>query len=279
MNNQEIIKDLLPKIKEKYARYSDFMKKEDLKNIISKYHKSMSQNGNSNNIVYSMMEVENLVRFYLCNKAKEDVDLEILLLDEFTSVFNITARKLGFFEKDIKEKREDILIEAIETYNGQISFYLHLTKLLKQKVKSLNEKQLKPKKQIISLEKNKEDILNKVPPEKKDLNSIIDEYIKNNDINNTPNYLEYVFNALDILNQIKIEDDTFQNFILLKYAFYKEIYFSNNDIAKILNKDIREINKYYMNSLKLLKEFINFYMDQTVEFQRQYLLINSKNLT
>lgn len=245
---------LIKNIKKKYQRYLEYMSDQEIKETLiqaiqqQKSKTKQQKNDNIEESILIMMEFDNIARYNLCQRAIHDVDLEILLIDEFTPFFNIMARKFLYHESTIKQMRENYLIEAIETYSGDISFHLYLTRLLRETIK--------PKK----IDKK---------PSQNNWTSMLDTYIEKIKKRKSPSDFEILFHTLDIVHKIEIEDLNFKRFICLKYGFYYEIYFSNEQIQELLNLEDNQIHQYEIKSLKILNWFVNYYIDQAIEIEKK----------
>lgn len=179
----------------------------------------------------------------LCQKIKqENIDLEILFIEKYTPILEYILNKM---KKRIKIEdnidKEGIIMSSIQTYTGSRLFSIHMLDVLRKKHSG------------IPLEQEKSD----------DLNVIVSEYIKNNNVTSID--LDYLDNLLIRLNIIDdIENQQLKDFCHLKYGYYN-IYFSNYDIKKILklsDEDIIELSRMCLN---LLKEAMNSKIESTIK--------------
>ena len=171
-----------------------------------------------------------------------DIELEIVLIEEYLS----KARFILDKKKIDRKLDETVVMKAIETYQGNKMFSLHILDCAKEMIKS--EQQEEPKmNQSKDLEKKQISFT-----------ETVEQYVQNNNIEKcAPTYLENSFKILSTFMHLNDKDSLFNQFIYLKYGYYHDIYFSQQDIATILNISNEEVSKYYKESLILQKDTLN----------------------
>lgn len=191
----------------------------------------------------------------------EDINLELELVNDYRSKTQFLMRKLNIPTSVIKKIEEDVLMEAIETYDASCTFYVHILKCTKNKIESLKKNE-----KIKNEKSSKKDGLEKptkVPgKEKLSFNDKLNVYItKKNIEKRKPSYLENAFRIIrPFIGDIK--EPQLNKFIYLRYGYHDDIYFSLDDISNILNIDQEKAVSYYNMSLSLLKSGVDTAINQ-----------------
>lgn len=183
--------------------------------------------------------LQNQVNKELCSQVnKGNIDLEIELIDKYMPTLEYIIRKKNA-RNDID--KEGIIIASIKTYDGAKLFSLHMLDILKKCNFS-----------IMSLEGPKE------------FNVIVEEYISENKVViSNPNYYDELFIKFKVFDYINNED--LKRYAYLRYGHHNGIYFSNEDVMKILNIDAATIGLMYKKCLNLLKQVIDEKIDLIIE--------------
>ena len=255
---KKIYQETLKKILNKYQIYEPFISLDELKKQIQKNFQYSGEIENIDLGIAMKMEMDDFVFHYLCQQAKENIDLEIFMIEKLTSLCNIIYRKILHPSFDSVSMREYILMKAIESYDGTVSFSLHLTRVIKKEEQEINQPSLRTKK----IDKESQ-------PKKTLVKTIIDEielYRKEHLISTTPGYFEYIFHSFFMADFIQVEDVQFRRYLLLKNGYYEGLYFTNQDIQVLLKESEEQIKKYQIQSLEILKERINQLFDQASIF-------------
>lgn len=237
-NEKEQLANLLiNKAKKKYAKYVGYL---DDSFYQREYQKLLKSDNLSMDSYFSM---DNLIMKRLAEIVNDgDIELEISLIEEYLpkARFILNKKKI-----DIKLD-ETVVMKAIETYQGNKMFSLHILDCTKEMIKS--EQQEEPKiNQSEDLEKKQMSFSEK-----------IEQYVQNYNIEKCePTFLENSFRTLSSFMNLDNEDSLFNRFIYLKYGYYHDIYFSHQDIITILNISNEEVSKYYKESLILQKDTLN----------------------
>lgn len=167
--------------------------------------------------------LDNFVMKYLCNKAKNgDVDLEIKLIDKYSSITNLIKRK-----RNIDLNSEDILIYAIENYDGSSSF----SSFINESISNI----LEPKDYIYYSSLVKKDLSRKV------------------------------LSILEVINKLGISssDELLNNFINLRFGFIDNYYYSLKEICDILKISYEQVLELYKKSLEIAKDtFMSYYNNE-----------------
>ena len=235
------------KIFEMYLReYKDFIKylhPKFINDAFLKFCNFYDRKCGINPEIYFGLFLQTEVNKELCEKIRlENIDLEIAFIEKYIPILDYILNKM---KKRIKIEdsidKEGLIMSSIETYNGSKIFSIHMLDVLKGKYHRLP----------IQQEKNK------------NLNEIVVEYIKNNNVISIDlDYLDNLFVKLNIINDI--EDQQLKDFCYLKYGHYS-IYFSNYDIKKILKLTDEELIELNKTCLNLLKQIMNSKIDSTIK--------------
>lgn len=190
-----------------------------------------------------------------------DINLELELVNDYRSKTQFLMRKLNIPTSVIKKIEEDVLMEAIETYDASCTFYVHILKCTKNKIESLKKNE-----KIKNEKSSKKDALEKPTkvPGKEELsfNDKLNVYITKKDIEKRkPSYLENAFRIIrPFIGDIK--EPQLNKFIYLRYGYHDDIYFSLDDISNILNINQEKAVSYYNMSLSLLKSGVDAAINQ-----------------
>lgn len=232
-NKLQEIDKIINNTKNRFVKYQKYLDDEFYKVV----YKMLIDENDLNSI-----NVDNVVMKKLSAVAKSgNIDLEIELIEDYLQKSKLIITKMGKGIINRKNLEEDIIIEAIKTYNGEKFFSVHMVecykKLINQKIKcpttSFSEE--------------------------------IDAYVKKNQVKlNKPTLLEKLFNSSYCLIEHDNDNDNFNKFIYLKYGFHNNVYFSLEDISSILKEDKEEIITRYKESLDLLKSFIDKEFEDTI---------------
>lgn len=216
------------------------------------------------------LDGEKIISITLANLAMKElsrivndgnINLELELVNDYRSKTQFLMRKLNIPTSVIKKIEEDVLMEAIETYDASCTFYVHILKCTKNKIESLKKNE-----KIKNEKSSKKDILEKptkVPgKEKLSFNDKLNVYITKKDIEKRkPSYLENAFRVIrPFIGDIK--EPQLNKFIYLRYGYHDDIYFSLDDISNILNIDQEKAVSYYNMSLSLLKNGVDIAINQ-----------------
>lgn len=172
--------------------------------------------------------LDNFIMKYLCNKAKNgDVDLEIKLIDKYSSITNLIKRK-----RNIDLNSEDILIYAIENYDGSSSF----SSFINESISNI----LEPKDYIYYSSLVKKDLSRKV------------------------------LSILEVINKLGISssDELLNNFINLRFGFIDNYYYSLKEICDILKISYEQVLELYKKSLELAKDTFMSYYNNEIEITK-----------
>lgn len=210
-------------------KYSDFKEYFD-ENYFDYLYKNITitSNESSINLQLSIL-LENLTIKYLCDLASAgNIDILIMLVDKFSSLLR-TIKTLGKLD-NAEINDEDLLINALETYQPDKLFSLHLSSCYKNLFK-------------------KEEFSEKVKKY-----AIEENYYQTK--------TDKIIRTLDIYNCELVKDEELNIFIYLKYGYYNDFYFSLDTIANILEIPYSTVINLYKKSLILAKEVSNSYIKE-----------------
>ena len=109
--------------KKKYSDYDGYLREDFYRRLQSELLKFQEDGSNINLEVYLMMKSNNLVfkeLGSLCNDG--NLDLEIELIDKLSPIVKSIFRRMGLSLEKWMELGEDVIIKALETYNGEKTF-------------------------------------------------------------------------------------------------------------------------------------------------------------
>lgn len=232
-------KNNLINLLEKKWDYLDFITEDYLKEKFNNESKEEINNFGINKEVAAFMLVEQKIYSDINKMIKDgNVDVEIDVLDKIFPIARIIAKKmqLNYKNLEIEIKGEDGLIYALENYDGGKNFTLYATRIIKAlyKGEDIEKKFSKPKDFKTCLEEisnNKESL---------------DKENKNN--------IDPFFKKLQLEQNLKTKDENYTKFIILKYGYIDNKFFSIDSISKYLNISEENSIEYYINSLNLIKE-------------------------
>lgn len=237
----------LKKYIEEYEKYLKYLPQNFIQEVYRDFIKIYSYECGINPDVYFDLYLQNQVNKELCEQIKQgNIDLEIELIDKYMHILDYIIRKSEYCDTI---DREEVIITAIETYDGKKMFSSHIFNVFKNSQKNRTH-----------IEKPKS------------FKETIDEYVSKNKINSViTTYLDMLFIKFNVIEYI--DDDILKKYAYLKYGYYNNIYFSNDDIVKILNIDKSSIYLMYKKCLDLLKQLLNENIDLIVK-----LYFNDKQL-
>lgn len=227
-------------------------------------------------------------KFFL--KARDEIlagniDLEILIVEEYLSTAKFLLRKIGYSGDDSEKIAEEAVIESIENYEAIDGFKSTILKSLKRILNPVQQpvaEEIEPIKTVAdsvtvevsdlpSVEVNA--TLPNTEPEEipiEDASSLenssskdsFDFDIPDDELVRMPNQLELLIRSIDIIHQIPVEDELYLKFISLKYGYYKNQYFGLDEIASILSIPLSAVIEYYNKSLQYVKDWFGLQLDK-----------------
>lgn len=260
IENKENIVDYIEQeiklLKVQFSKYQEYLTDEFYQKIVEDLANDLD-GGKIISITLANLAMKELSR--IVNDG--NINLELELVNDYRSKTQFLMRKLNIPTSVIKKIEEDVLMEAIETYDASCTFYVHILKCTKNKIESLKKNE-----KIKNEKSSKKDGLEKptkVPgKEKLSFNDKLNVYITKKDIEKRkPSYLENAFRIIrPFIGDIK--EPQLNKFIYLRYGYHDDIYFSLDDISNILNIDQEKAVSYYNMSLSLLKSGVDTAINQ-----------------
>ncbi len=187
-----------------------------------------------------------------------DIDLEIAIIEQFMPLGRMLIKKIGYSGDDLDQKVELSITDSIESYLGQEGFKSCLLKDLKDKVrgkKEIPQSSEEPEK-APETSKPMDFSLEPVPEERK-------EMILPNDGKKRPgSSLDQLLQQIDVLKNAPLEDEAYLKFLSLKYGYYKNQFFTLEEIGEILSISKEQVREYYMSSLQFVKDWFGLQLDQ-----------------
>lgn len=245
---EDVLVNVIERVKEKYSEYQDVLNEEFYNKLEIELLILYKPDASINQQVELLLIASNLVLKRLVDEINlNNIDIEISLIEKYKNIVNLVMRKMGFSEDVIDENRENILIDALKDYDGNRLFSLCIVDYIRKNINN-------------SIDENIS------------LDNYLDEYTKNKQCLKIPTYIEKISKKLDILSVV--DDKNLSKFIYLKYGYYNDIYFSNEEISSITSMKIEDVNNYYKKSLILLKSVVNKYIDNLVKEEDNDILIS-----
>ena len=253
----EVSEKVIEKLKEKYNKYDkylDYKFYNDLKIKLPTYY---NYGINIAPDIYFKLIANNLIIKELSKlTSKGNSDIEIDFIEKYKNILRWIMSKKHIKDEIYNEQAEDILSYAIKTYSSSESktFLIHIYNCVKEKLS----------------DKIDDDTIDKK----------LDRYFDKNEIEpRKPEYLELVAHELDIINYISKSDKMLNQFIYLKYGYYLDTYFNLSEISEILNIEMDKVNNYYKDSLIVLGDVVDLYLEEQYDEKIVYakkLLDNKK---
>ena len=277
MKNEKVkvINNLIEQSQKKYSKYRNYLDAEFYQSV----YDALS---NEESISYaSMMIINKMVLKRLCDFVRDgDIDLEIDLLSDYDMITTTIMQKKKI--EITQEIKESILINALETYQGDNIFSIHILDCIKRMndpskkhtiKEQVEEKEDTPiiidinKEKNIIKENNNSEISDSEVIENVSFIDIVNNYIDENDLTSSnPNYIEDTFRKLSIFIGLDSDDILFKKFIYLRYGYHHDIYFQLDDISKILNISRDEVLEYYSKSMDLMKEALDIALNNVFKY-------------
>lgn len=250
MNIQKIVEVIVEKTKKQYSKYNEYLPKNFYDELQRKLPSYYSSDMTVSPDVELKITASNLLLKELSKQVRNgNFEVEIELVNDYKGILRWIMIKKNIADEIYLKKGEDILMKAIETYEGNKTFLVHLYNCVKVDCKN-------------DIKEN--------PIDKK-----IIRYIEKEEDYAEPNYLDLVGKELDIINYISKNDNMLYQFIYLKYGYKFNRYFTLIDIAEILNISMDKVKKYYKDSLTVLKDVVDLYLedksDERIEYAQKLL--------
>ena len=256
----KITEKVIEKSKQKYSKYDEYLDDNfynDLKTRLQTYY---NPDKNVSPDIYLKLIADNLIIKHLSKFAsKGNLDIEFDFIEDYKSILRWIMSKKNIKDEVYIEEAENILSYAIKKYHESDykTYLIHIYNCVKEK---LNDK-------------IDDDTIDKK----------LDKYFEKNEIEpRAPEYLELVAHELDIISYISKGDKILNQFIYLKYGYYQNIYFNLSEISEILRLDNSKVNNYYKDSLTVLGDIVDLYLDEQYDEKYIYakkLLDNKKTPT
>lgn len=234
-------------LKQRYKKYEKYLNDDFYNELQVELPKYYDPRTNISLDVYLKVIGNNLIISKLCEFARNDeLEVEIELISDYKSILRWIMSQKHINEELFLKKGEDVLIKAIETYGNDNKIFLkHLYSCVKREFK-----------------------------DEIDANAIerkADYFIESNEIiHKQPEYIELVARELDIIKYVPSNDKELNQFVYLKYGYNKNIYFTLDEIQKMLKINDRQVINYYKRSINLLNDIINLYLDENKDERIMY---------
>lgn len=234
---------------------------------------NMRENGVSWNITANFT-VEK--KFFLALKElvlEGDIDLEIVIIDQFMSIGRMLIKKMGYQGNDIDNKVETAITQAIENYPGNDGFKSTILKELKDIVKGKKEEVIAPVEEPQPVEETMTTSKVEISePERLEVRegseqvvltppSTIEAVLPNDGKLRPPTTLDQLLSSIDIVRVSPIEDDLYIKFLSLKYGYYEGQFFSLGEISEILSLPKEKVRGYYLQSLQFVKDWFGLQLE------------------
>ncbi len=229
----------------------------------------------TNPYLFVSFKIQSFIYLKLCRLANEDADILLMLVEDRRKIVNMIGRKLNFTDET---KKEDYLIDALLSFNGEESLDTFITRYVMAKIRGvpfvLKEKNIvvKQEQEIPSKgkgKKNKKKIKNvALKPTRIDNSLSYDIDLKG--LNGSLVKDEFVNKVLDtgILDLIDYEiDKRFTIYILLRFGLLNGTYYSLEDIGTILG-DSKLGLSFEKKMIDLLSKEVNFGADEAMKLQK-----------
>ena len=116
---------------EEYSKFNKLLPRNYMQTLYKMYRKSYDVKCGLSADIYYKFLIQNRITLLLCQKIiKDNIDLEIYLIEKYMPIVDYIFNKLRLNESDIN--KEDVIIKAIETYDGVRLFSLHILDTLKK---------------------------------------------------------------------------------------------------------------------------------------------------
>ena len=226
-------------LKQRYKKYEKYLNDDfynELQNELPKYYDPRT---NIALDVYLKVIGNNLIINKLCEIARSgELDVEIELISDYKSILRWMMNQKHIKEDLYLKKGEDVLIKAIETYGSDNKIFLkHIYSCVKREFKDEIE--------VNSIERK------------------ANCFVENNEIiQKQPEYIELVAKELDIIKYVPNNYKVLNQFVYLKYGYNRNIYFTLDEIQKMLKINDKQVITCYKNSINLLNDIINLYLNE-----------------
>lgn len=225
------------------------------------YHDAIKYATKKGNASYIdvMFDAKKQIESYLVKKAKDDIDIEILLLDRYKCALAVLASIYELDMNTAKKIYELSVEEVFENYDSEKLLVQNISSIMVKKAKEMGYVSLKVQKKI---EEEKEEIIENVieeVPEEKEENEIEEETINYEENIDILDYIDKEY-LLSILNS-KLNNYEYSVSKLLFGA--NGTMYSVKTVSKVLDVDVKKITEIYVKCLETIKdEYLNWYEGQ-----------------
>lgn len=257
-----LVNRLIKQAKNKYQRYGQYLSDE----FYQRLSNHLIQLESLSSSAYQE-EIDHFVYHELCHLVIDgNIDLEIEIIEENLSKIVFLMKKMGINGPNINKMAETYIMNAIQSYKGDLLFSLYIIQCIKKDMSShIKKSPVKVKNEIdkptIDHSQEKEQkvipLTNQMMNKNQSMDDLISKYVASTNVEIIqPTFLEELFQSVVVFSDKEQLDSNFLKFAYLKYGYYQGIYFGFDDISNILKLDHNDLFSYYIQSLTLLKESV-----------------------
>ena len=219
-----------------YDCYRNYLSKDFFEGELEKFEKEYSVDcGVCPEVLFKILIKNSVLKNLAEHVKEEDINLEIQLIDEYTPLTNLIISKMKLENFGINN--EEVLIKAIESYDGTKLFSLHIVETIRKEFLESN---------------NRPPVENK----RKKLDQSISNYLAlKKDTENKPTYIDSLVKEFGIINYT--EDDDWKKYIYLRFGYFENKHLKTKAISDIIGISQKRCIDLYKNTLLRLKEVLN----------------------
>ena len=232
----KLIPSLIKYFLKEYDCYRNYLSKDFFEGELEKFEKEYSVDcGVCPEVLFKILIKNSVLKNLAEHVKEEDINLEIQLIDEYTPLTNLIISKMKLENFGINN--EEVLIKAIESYDGTKLFSLHIVETIRKEFLESN---------------NRPPVENK----RKKLDQSISNYLAlKKDTENKPTYIDSLVKEFGIINYT--EDDDWKKYIYLRFGYFENKHLKTKAISDIIGISQKKCIDLYKNTLLKLKEVLN----------------------
>ena len=248
----------------------------------------------TNAYLFISFKIQSLIYNKLCSLATDDADVLLELVSDKMRIVNMVARKFNFTDE---QRKEDYLIDALTSFDGEESIDTYITRYVIARIKgvpyeSKKDQEARIESKVVIPEtkkdkKNKKKKNRELKPDKVIVPEVIEEVSepeviqpKKEEVKEESAY-EVCLKRCSLAKGSKEKDEfvqTFLNFgtydlidysknkeygmyMLLRFGFINETYYSLPEIVLITNLDMRTILGFEKYTVEVMRTHLNAKVD------------------
>ena len=287
--SNEIFESLLSSLRNKFSLYN-FIDDDFLSNLLTQLRDTgcyenlkISKdelNKDMNPLFYIGFKIQNYLYYKICSLCEDDIDVLLSLIEDKRRIGNLVFRKL---KVEDTSTYDDYVVNAAILYRGRESFDSFLTRYIMAQIKGIPFELDKNSNEAIP--DNKEELSNKKKKNKKKANNINENVSKTKEViqkmmyeivldkcskclgtGHKDKFVDMVL-LTSLVDSIQfISDENYKLYFLMRFGLLNHSYYTREEIAMMLDIDIREVLNFEKDIISKVREYYNSLVNNYEEF-------------